>query len=193
MWPLARALADLRQRLIDDIAAGRLAVDPSLYEGKLPIQRDPEGHHQYSPPRSLPAEEQAPHLPSTRVVVAEADPVVKRSIAATMPMSAISLPPAALIDAAAPTVRGLHPPAPPSRRLRALLVAPPLLAGLGLGVWMLAGDHPAAPTASLGVAASGSATAPRPRSSLPSPQATPSPAPSPAPVSSARVAPRRRR
>jgi eukaryotic-like serine/threonine-protein kinase len=161
MWPLARALRDLRERLAADPAVR--AREPALWERRHPIARNPEGHDQYGPPRSLPRESPVPPVPSARIVVSPVATAPKPSghdggsapkppLAATVPMPAVDVP----LPRVAPASRSLTAPVPTVRSrgrsrprpLVAALVAAPVLVALGAGVWLLAtASTPPAPPA----------------------------------------------
>src|SRR5262245_57396095 len=51
MWPFARAIVDLRERLVADPEAAELLRHRPPWELQHPIARDPEGRHQYRGPR----------------------------------------------------------------------------------------------------------------------------------------------
>ncbi|MFT3771517.1 MAG: serine/threonine-protein kinase [Minicystis sp.] len=160
MWTLGRALLDLRARLLADPAAAAVVQDQPLWERRYPIVRNPEGHQQYRPPRSLPAGAPAPPVPAARVMVpagvepaaagrqvvvpvsVSPAPVGKHVVAVTVPMAAVAgpAPPVSrvtvesAVDVAAPTLRAR----PPSRRrVWALVMAIPMLLAAGAGVWLL--------------------------------------------------------
>ena len=154
MWPLARALRELRERVRADPAAARLLQDPPAWERRHPIQPDPAGFSQYRPPQALPRESPAPHLPTARIVVAPgvvgpgggalpAVPREPRAVAATVPMAvvevvpslpvAVGAPASRRLDVAPATVRRLAPRG--SRRAWVALLAAPVLLAVGLGVW----------------------------------------------------------
>ena len=71
MWPFARALMDLRERLLADRSVAHLVRSPPTWERQHPIARDPSGARAYLGPKSLPENPSAPRVPSARVVVPE--------------------------------------------------------------------------------------------------------------------------
>jgi serine/threonine-protein kinase len=145
MWPLAQALRELRERLLADRAAAPIVRDVPAWERNLPITCDPTRHQQYAPPRSLPCDIPAPHVPSRRVVVTPA-------AAATVPLPAVGIStlPSAIVPPPPLSLEPLPPTQRPhsrSGRRWAALVAVPLLAAAGAGVWMAAAPRAPAPPA----------------------------------------------
>lgn len=69
MWPMARALVDLRERLATDRTIAHLVHAVPTWERQHPIVRDPSGSSKYMGPKSLPLEAAPPEAPSARVVV----------------------------------------------------------------------------------------------------------------------------
>jgi serine/threonine-protein kinase len=151
MWPLVQALQNLYQRLEADPAAPAAVWEPPAWEERWALGQ--ESRSQYRPPRSLPRKSPAPAVPSARLVVspAVAKLPIAASIAATIPMAVVDLSPTPAASSAAKvapaTVRGRAQNPAARRRRWALLVAVPVLMGLGAGLWLLATwDASAAPT-----------------------------------------------
>lgn len=178
MWPFAQALRTLYDRLSTDPAAPPCVWEIPAWEQQYALGQDPESRSQYRPPRSLPRGSPAPPVPSARIVVTPAagvaaPPLVaRRPLAATVPMPVMvdrpaSPPPPPAAEIAPATVRGRARTAS-RRRLWAALAAAPVLAGLGVGLWLLlTPDAPAAPVSAAArpvprpPAASATAVAPR--------------------------------
>ena len=158
MWALAQALRDLRARLEADPAPPRSVWEKPPWEAQFPVVRNPEGQSQYSAPTSLPGGAIEPHLPSARIVVSPANAIGRSpvfAIAATVPMPVYDVPQRPAPAVAAATIPGRARPSARPRRLWALVVAIPVLVGLGAGLWSLA-------TADVSAAVTPSVTRPPP-------------------------------